>query len=123
MLEFEVLGDRNKFIDLQRTRVEIVARVVQNNGNVLRTYATDAAQRGIPYLVSNPLSSLLSECTMSLNGEKISTINANFAHKSFLETEFSHKKHGLLVKIIIMKIIYQVLMVLMGELKMSLNVS
>ena len=27
---------------------------------------------------------------MSLNGEKISTTNANFANKSFIETEFSH---------------------------------
>ena len=27
---------------------------------------------------------------MSLNGEKISTTNANFAHKSFIETDFSH---------------------------------
>ena len=92
MLEFEVLGDRNNFIDLQRTRLEIVARIVQNNGNVLRTHATEAAQQGTPYLVNNPLSSLLSECTMSLNGEKISTTNANFAHKSFLETEFSYGK-------------------------------
>ena len=90
MLEFEVLGDRNNFIDLQRTRLENVARVVQNNGNVLRTHATEAAQRDTPYLVNNPLSSLFSECTMSLNGEKISTTNANFAHKSFIETEFSH---------------------------------
>ena len=90
MLEFEVLGDRNNFIDLQRTRLEIVARVVQNNGNVLRTHATEAAQRDTPYLVNNPLSSLFSECTMSLNGEKISTTKANFAHKSFIETEFSH---------------------------------
>ena len=89
MLEFEVLGDRNNFIDLQRTRLEIVARVVQNNGNVLRTHATEAAQRDTPYLVNNPLS-LFSECTMSLNGEKFSTTNANFAHKSFIETEFSH---------------------------------
>ena len=90
MLEFEVLGDRNNFIDLQRTRLEIVARVVQNNGNVLRTHATEAAQRDTPYLVNNPLLSLFSECTMSLNGEKISKTNANFAHKSFIETEFSH---------------------------------
>ena len=58
MLEFELLGDRNNFIDLQRTRLEIVARVVQNNGNVLRTHATEAAQRDTPYLVNNPLSSL-----------------------------------------------------------------
>ena len=89
MLEFEVLGGRNNFIDLQRTRLEIVARVVQNNGNVLRTHATEVAKRDTPYLVNTPLSSLFSECTMSLNGEKISTTNANFAHKSFIETKFS----------------------------------
>ena len=128
MLEFEVLGDRNNFIDLQRTRLEIVARVVQNNGNVLRTHSTEVAQRDTPYLVNNPISSLFSECTMSLNGEKISTTNANFAHKSFIETKNFHivmmqRKHGLLVKVIIIYIIHQVLMVLMGELKMSLNVS
>ena len=90
MLEFEVLGDRSNFIDLQRTRLEIVLRVVQNNGNVLRTHATDAGLRDTPYLVNNLLSTLFSECTLSLNGEKISTTNANFAHKSFIETEFSH---------------------------------
>ena len=28
MLEFQVLGDRNIFIDFQRTRLEIVARVL-----------------------------------------------------------------------------------------------
>ena len=57
MLELEVLGDRNTFIDLQRTRLEIVARVVQNNGNVLRTHATEEAQRDNPYLVNYLLSS------------------------------------------------------------------
>ena len=90
MLEFDVLGDKNNFIDLQRARLEIVARIVQNNGNVLRTHSTEAAQRDTPYLVNNPLSSLFSGCTMSLNGQKISTTNANFAQKSFIETELSH---------------------------------
>ena len=90
MLDFEVLGDRNNFIDLQRTRLEKVLRVVQNNGNVLRTHATDAGIRDQSYLVNIPLSSLFSECTLSLNGEKISTTNANFAHESFIETKFSH---------------------------------
>ena len=33
---------------------------------------------------------IISECTMSLNGEKISTTNAIFAHKSFIEIEFLH---------------------------------
>ena len=86
MIFFEVLGDKNNFIDLQRTRVEIVARYVQNHGNVLRTHATEAAQRDTTYSVDTPLSSLFSECTMSLNGEKISTTDANFDHKSFIET-------------------------------------
>ena len=87
MLEFELLGDRNNFI-------EIVERIVQNNGNVPRTHATGAAQRDTPYLVNNPHSSSFSECTMSLNGEKISANNANFAHKSFIETEISHCKNA-----------------------------
>ena len=42
------------------------------------------------FFVNNPLSSLFSECTLSLNGEKKSTTNAKFAHKRFIETEFSH---------------------------------
>ena len=55
-----------------------------------RTHATEAANRDTPYFVNNPLSSLFSECTLSLNGEKISTTNANFAHKNFIETKFSY---------------------------------
>ena len=38
-------------------------------------------------------------------------------------TVMMQKKHGMVVKAILMKIIHQVLMVLDGELKMSLNVS
>ena len=90
MLKFEGLGDRNNFIDFQRTRLEIVACAVQKNGNVLQTHATEAAQQDTPYLVNNPFSSSFCECTMSLNGEKIPETNANFAHKSFIETELSH---------------------------------
>ena len=49
MLKFEVLIDRNNFIDLQRTPSEIVARIVQNNVNVLRPHATEAALRDTPF--------------------------------------------------------------------------
>ena len=70
MLKFEVLGDRNSFIDLQRNRLEIVARIVQNIANVLRTHTTEAAQRDTPCLINNTLSSLFSGCTLSLNGQK-----------------------------------------------------
>ena len=90
MLELEVLGDRNNFINFQRARLEIVTRIVQNNGNLLRTHATEAAQRDTLYLVNNPPSSLFTECTMSLNGEKILTTYTNLAHKSFIEAEISH---------------------------------
>ena len=45
MLEFEVLGEGNIFIDLQLTQSEIVAGNVRNNGIVLRTHATEAANR------------------------------------------------------------------------------
>ena len=55
MLEFEVLGDRNNFIDLQRTRLEIKAPIVRSNGTVLRTQATEAANRDTPYFVNNLL--------------------------------------------------------------------
>ena len=90
MLEFEVLGDRNIFIDLQRTRLEIVARIVRSIETVLRTHATEAANRDTPYFANNLSSSISSECTLSLNGEKTSTSNVIFAHKSFVETKFSY---------------------------------
>ena len=54
MLEFEKLGYRNNFIDLQRTCLEVVARIVRSNGTVLRTHATKATNRDTPYFVNNP---------------------------------------------------------------------
>ena len=33
-----------------------------------------------------------SDCTISANGLKISNANGNYAHRSFIETEFSHNK-------------------------------
>ena len=43
MSEFEVLGDRNNFIDLERTRLETEARIALTNDNELRAHATEAA--------------------------------------------------------------------------------
>ena len=56
MLDFEVLGEKKNFIDLQRTRLDIVSRIVQNIGNILRTHATEPGERDAPYLINNPLS-------------------------------------------------------------------
>ena len=87
----------------------------------LRTHATEAANRDTPYFVHNPLSSLFSECTLSLNGEKISTTNAHYAHKSFLRPSFHtvmmRRKRGWLAKVNIMKKTHQLSTVMKGELR------
>ena len=95
MLEFEVTGDRNNFIDLQKIFLEIKCKIVQSSGADLKyddAATADTARTDAPYFCSNVLHSLFSDCTVSANGLKISNANANYAHKSFMETEFSHNK-------------------------------
>ena len=91
MLEFEVLGDGNNFIDLQKLLLEIKCKISRNNDGNLRT-GTDATNTDAPYFNNNALLSLFSECTVSANGVKISNANKNYAHKGFIETEFSSGK-------------------------------
>ena len=50
----------------------------------------DANASDFPYFAINILHSLFTDCTVSANGIKISTTNGHHAHKSFIETEFSH---------------------------------
>ena len=40
--------------------------------------------------MNNVLHSLFADCTVSANGIKISSANGHYAHKRFIETEFSH---------------------------------
>ena len=89
-LEFEVVGDRNNFIDLHKIYVEIKCRILQTDGTDLRYTAGDANASDLPYFANNILNSLFADCTVSANGIKISTANGHYAHKSFIETEFSH---------------------------------
>ena len=91
MLEFEVLGDRNNFIDLQKILLEVKCKITRTNNGNLRTGA-DAASTDAPYFSNNALHSLFSECSVSANGVKISNTNGNYAHKAFIETEFSSGK-------------------------------
>ena len=91
MLEFEVLGNRNNFTDLQKLLLEINCKIFRNNDGDLRT-GTDAANTDAPYLSNNSLHSLFSECTVSANGVKIFNTNGNYAHKTFIEAEFSSGK-------------------------------
>ena len=97
MLEVEVLGDRNNFMDLQKFLLEYKCKISRNNDGDLRT-GTDATNTDEPYFSNNALHSLFSECTVSANGVKISHTNGNYAHKAFLETEFysgtTAKTHG-----------------------------
>ena len=92
MLEFEITGDRNNFVDLLKIYLEIRCKVTQSNGADLRYDNTDPTVSDSSFLVNNSLYSLFSDCTLSANGLKISNANSNFAHKSFIGTEFSNSK-------------------------------
>ena len=86
MLEFDVLDDRNNFIDLRKLLLENKCEICGNNDGDLRT-GTDAGNTDAPYLSNNALHSLFSEFTVSANGVKISNTKGNYAHKAFVETE------------------------------------
>ena len=66
MLEFEVLGDSNTFIELQKLLLEIKCKISRNNDGDLRT-GTNAANTDAPYLSNNALHSSFSERTVSAN--------------------------------------------------------
>lgn len=93
-LEFEVVGDRTNFIDLQNIYLEVNCKILQANGADLRFDAADATQSDKPMFVNNALHSLFSECSVTANGIKISSANGNYAQKAFIETEFSHNKEA-----------------------------
>ena len=92
---FEVAGDRNNFIDLQKIFLEIKCKIVQGSEADLKYdagAAVDVTKTDAPYFCNNFLHSLFSDCTVYANGLKISNANGNYAHKSFIEIEFSHNK-------------------------------
>ena len=95
MLEFEVTGDRNNFIDLQKIFLEVKCKIVQSSEADLRYdagAATDVTKTNAHYFCNNVLHSLFSDCTVSANGLRISNANGNYAPKSFIGTEFSHNR-------------------------------
>ena len=93
-LEFEVVGDRTNFIDLQNIYLEVKCRILRPNGDKLAYDAGNAAATDAPFFVNNTLHSLFSECSITANGIKISSANGNYAQKAFIETEFSHNKEA-----------------------------
>ena len=71
-LEFEVVGDRNNFIDLQKIYLEVKCRIQNADGTDLRYTNSDATATDAAYFVNNVLHSLFADCTVSANGIKIS---------------------------------------------------
>ena len=67
MLKFEITGDRNNFVDLQKIYSKIRCKVTQSNRADLRYENTDPTKSDSPLLVNNSLYSLLSDCTLSAN--------------------------------------------------------
>ena len=94
MLEFEITGDRNNFVDLQKNQLEIRCKVTQSNEADLRYDNTGPTVSDSLFFVNNSLYSFFSDCTLSADGLKISNANSNYAHKSFIETEFSNSKEA-----------------------------
>ena len=80
ILEFEVAGDRNNFIDLQKRFLEVKCKTVQSSEANLKYDGIAAAEvnkSDAPYFCNIVLHSLFSDCTVSANGLKISNGNGN----------------------------------------------
>ena len=93
-IDFEVVGNRNYFIDLSKIYLELKWRIKKLNGNNLVTGDDDEAQNDSPSFVSNILHSFFVDCNVFANGLKISSTNGLYGHKSFLETEWSHSSES-----------------------------
>ena len=87
LLEFEIVSDRNNFINLQKIYLETKIRVVHRNGNDLRFTTGDDKISDTPHLVNNVLHLFFTDCTVSANGINFSSANGHYAHTSFIETE------------------------------------
>ena len=68
MLEFEVAGHRNNFIDIQIKFPEVKFKIVQSSEADLRYNAgaaVDVTETYVFYFCNNMLQSLFSDCTVS----------------------------------------------------------
>ena len=91
MLEFEVLGDMNKFMSLQKFLVEIKGKNSRNIDGDLRR-DNNAANTNAPHISINALRAFFSECTVSAKGGKISSTKGNYEQKAIVETELLQRK-------------------------------
>ena len=89
-LEFEVKGDRTNFIDLQNIYLEVKCKIVNAVNTILNYVTGDATQQDTPVFVNKTLHSLFTDCIVTAQGVSVSSSNGFYAHKVFIETEFSH---------------------------------
>ena len=64
-LEFEVVGDRTNFIDLQNIYIEVKCKTLQSDSKDLRFRTGDATASDSPLFVNNTLRSFFSDCSLS----------------------------------------------------------
>ena len=72
-LELGVKGDRTNFIDLQNNYLEIKCKMVKADNTNLSCVTGDATQQDTPVFVNNTVHSLVSDCTATAHGVKVSS--------------------------------------------------
>ena len=95
MLEFEVLSDRNNFIDLKKRLLEIKCKINWNNDGDLRT-GTDATNTDGPYFSNNALHVYFQNALYLLTVLKFPTQTEVMRSKHLLKWNFLQencKKH------------------------------
>ena len=93
-LEFEVVGDRINFIELQNVYLEVKCKVLQSDSNTLPFTTGYAPASDLPFFVNNTLHSLFSDCSVSANGINFSSSNGNYVQKDLVETESFHNREA-----------------------------
>ena len=91
-LDFEIVGDRSNFIDLQNFQFEVKCKIMKSIVRKIVYDAAIAASTYSPCLVNNTFQSVFSECSVAARGIKFSSTNSHYAQKNLIETEFSCNK-------------------------------
>ena len=78
-IEFEIKGQRDEYVDLSQTYVQLLYKFTKDNGGVLTGWT------GISTPVNNIVHSLFSEIDLSLNGKVFTPGTDTYPYKAYLE--------------------------------------
>ena len=84
--------DRNNFVDLHKTNLEVLCKTIQAKRVGLRYDNSDPAGFDSPFTVYKSLFYNFSECTISAIGIETENSESKFALKQLFETKFSNSK-------------------------------